>query len=577
MIKWLHLRLPQSIRGRLLARLRAVRKPVRIKPLPEDVVAERDVAVRVRDGTTLYANVYRPRGDTPTPVILSCSPYGKDDCRGRRAGYYQFRIGIALFGLDFGDIEVSEGTSFEAPDPAFWVPRGYTLIHYDTRGSHDSEGALDLFSRRDREDFYDLIEWAGTRPWSNGRVGLCGVSYLAISQWFVASLHPPHLKAIIPWEGLADVYRDCAHHGGIPETGFPAYYIYTLFRVKNRASRMARNFLALATRDALMDEFWAERIAALEAIEVPALVCASWSDQGLHTRGAFEAFERIASREKFLFAHGRKKWETFYSPEARLAQWQFFERYLQGRTEEVTPPARARIEVRVRNEEYRLRHADDFPVPGTRYRALYLDGAHQRLTEQMPMAATKVRYSARFGRAEFSCGFSRDTEIVGHMALRLWVSCTRGRDMDLFVGVRKIDSDGNLVNFPGLAGNAKDMVAKGWLRVSHRQLDPSRSVPHRPFHTHRQRDPLRPGEVVPVDIEILPSATLFERGSRLSLVIQGRDLVFHPVDNHKLTRNRGRHLVHTGGEYDSYLLVPDATEALRSAGADEQVQTTPSG
>jgi predicted acyl esterase len=557
---------------RLFDRMRVARSPVRITPLPDDVVVERDVPIRVRDGAILYANVYRPAEGAPTPVILSCSPYGKDDCRGRRAGYDQFRIGIVLFGLEFGDIEVSEGTSFEAPDPAFWVPEGYTVVHYDTRGAHHSEGELDLFSRKDREDFYDAIEWAGTQPWSNGRVGLCGVSYLAISQWFVAAAQPPHLKAIIPWEGLSDVYRDCAHHGGIPETGFPAYYIYTLFRVRNRAYGMARNFFALATSDALMDDFWAERVAALEDIEVPALVCASWSDQGLHTRGAFEAFERMASPEKFLFAHGRKKWETFYSPEALAAQWQFFERYLKGRSDEVAPPPRTRLEVRVRDETYRLRHADDFPVPGTNYRTFYLDAGQSRLTEQAPSRMTTVGYRARSGRAAFSYRFAEDTEIVGHMALRLWVSCTRGGDMDLFAGVRKIDPDGNPVDFPGLAGNQRDMVAKGWLRVSHRQLDPVRTEPHRPFHTHRRRDRLRPGELACVDIEILPSATLFERGSRLSLVIQGRDLVFHPVDNHKLTRNRGRHLVHTGGEYDSYLLVPDATDAF----ATPTTGTTPS-
>jgi uncharacterized protein len=544
-------------------RLPASLQPVRVRPLPDDIVVERDVPLVVRDGATLYANVFRPPGAGAYPVILSCSPYGKDDVRGRRHGYYQFRPGILLFGLEFGDIEVSEGTAFEAPDPARWVPKGYAVVHYDTRGSHRSQGSMDLLAPQDHQDLFDAIEWAGTQPWSSGKVALCGVSYLAIAQWFVAAARPPHLRAIVPWEGFSDAYRDCAHQGGIPQTGFIPFYVGTLmFLLRNKRYPLARNFLRLASRDACMDDFWRERIARIEDIDVPALICGSWSDQGLHTRGAFDAFERIGSRDKFLYTHGRKKWETFYSEDAFQTQLRFLDHYLKEPAATAAPLPGARIEVRIRDEQHVACVSADFPVPGTNYRKLYLDGSTGQLCERAPASASAASYWARRGRARFAYRFDSDTYLVGYMALRLYIACTRGRDMDVFVGIRKLDADGNEVRFPGFSGNSRDIVAKGWLRASHRELDAQRSRPWRPYHTHRSAQPVIPGQVVALDIEILPSGTLFERGAQLLLDVQGRDLVFHPLENHLSTRNRGRHRIYCGGDRASFLLIPDATEAL---------------
>jgi predicted acyl esterase len=553
---------PRGWLDRYRQRLRRFREPVRTRPLPADIVVERDVAIAVRDGVTLYANVYRPAGSGRVPVILSCSPYGKDDFQGKKAGYHSFRPGI-LLGLDFGDIEVSEGTAFEAPDPAYWVPQGYAVVHYDTRGSLRSEGHMDLFSRKDSEDYYDVIEWAAARPWSTGRVGLCGVSYLAISQWFVASLRPPHLAAIIPWEGVSDLYRDSAFHGGIPETGFQLFYLWCLMRVRNKRFAPATNPLDVVTKHRLFDDFWQERSAALEKIEAPTLICASWSDHGLHTRGSFEAFARIASKQKFLFNHGREKWATFYSPEAVDAQRRFFDHFLKGDGAGPGPLPRVRLEVRSRRKEHVVKNADDFPVPGTDYKKLYLDASSGVLTRDKRPTKHTVRYRARKGRATFEYRFDEQTLLVGHMALRLWVSCAQRNDMDLFVGVEKLDTMGQPVFFTGFSGNRRDIVAKGWLRVSHRELDPDRTLPHRPFHPHTSVRPLQAGEIVPVDIEILPSGTIFEPGSRLRLIVQGRDVVPHAVENHRYTVNGGDHEIHTGGEFDSYLLVPDVTEVLR--------------
>jgi predicted acyl esterase len=157
-----------------------------------------------------------------------------------------------------------------------------------------------------------LIESVASQPWCTGRVGLMGVSYLAMSQRRVAALKPPHLRAIVPWEGVTDLYREFAFHGGIPEGKFiPIWFKIRIKRGRNRRLPLAEDFLIERERHPLDDAYWLLKRPILEDIEVPALVCANWSDHGLHTRGSIEGFERISSREKWLFTHGRKKWETF--------------------------------------------------------------------------------------------------------------------------------------------------------------------------------------------------------------------------------------------------------------------------
>jgi predicted acyl esterase len=148
-----------------------------------------------------------------------------------------------------------------------------------------------------------------------------GVSYLAMSQWYVAALKPPHLCAIVPWEGANDLYRKLAFHGGIPETKFIPLWSRRRPRLgHNRKFPMTEDFLAQQEAHPTDDAYWASKRPILENIEVPALVCASWSDHGLHTRGSIEGFERISSTQKWLCTHGWKKWETFYGEEA--LSWQ---------------------------------------------------------------------------------------------------------------------------------------------------------------------------------------------------------------------------------------------------------------
>ena len=139
------------------------------------------------------------------------------------------------------------------------------------------------------------------------------------------------------------------------------------------------------------------------------------------------------------------------------------------------------------------------------------------------------------------------------MRLKLWVSTLDAEDFDLFVTLHKAAHE---VYFSGYNCCARDCVAKGWLRASHRELDPALSTPLRPWHTHRAVEPIARGQIVAVEIEILPSSTLFEAGTTLRLDIQGHDAARYPSFSHKRTVNRGQHRIHCGGEFDSQLVVP---------------------
>jgi predicted acyl esterase len=532
--------------------------PVVITPPPDGVRVERDVAVTVRDGTVLRVNVFRPDDDARHPVILSAHPYGKDNLPTprRRGGYappFQYRVSRQPAPVRF-----SAWTGWEAPDPGYWAPRGYAVVNADLRGFGRSDGVGTLMSDAEARDYYDLVEWAGGAPWSNGRVGLSGVSYLALSQWRVAALRPPHLAAICPWEGFSDLYRDFAYPGGVREDAFVVFWN----RMVRRQGRSTEDLRAEQLARPQWDDWWASRAAPLESIEVPALICASFSDQNLHSRGSFEGFRRIASREKWLYTHRDGKWAAYYSPEALAFQARFFDCFLKGADNGMRAVPPVRLEVRASGDAVdAVRFEQDFPLARTAWTPLYLraDGA---LSEARgDGAGGEVAFETRRGRASFVWTAPDDVELSGPMKLRLYVEARAGADdLHVFAGVRKL-RDGAEVVFEGSYGFGHDMVTRGWLRVSHRELDPAASRPWRPVHTHRRAEPLRPGEVVPVELELLPSATRFRRGEQLRLDVQGRwfyrrDPLFGQFQSGYAPSPRGVAVLHVGGGRDAHLLVP---------------------
>ncbi|MBV9467110.1 MAG: CocE/NonD family hydrolase [Solirubrobacterales bacterium] len=514
------------------------------------MIIERDVPVQLRDGVTLYVDVYRPEGDQPAPVLLEWGPYGKHfpafTIYGRFPG-----CGVRAEWLS------EEHVIFEGSDPTFWCPRGYAIVNADPRGTWHSEGEATFADQtQEAADCYDAIEWAAAQEWSSGKVGMTGVSYLTYIQWFVAALNPPHLAAINPWEGCSDMYREKFFHGGIRDTSFPAHWQDNI----SFSTTRVEDTTAMADAHPLFDAYWENKVAKLSQITVPAYVVASWTDHALHTRGTLEGFREISSGEKWLEVHGRKKWEYYHRPASVARQMKFFDHFLKEIDNEVPQWPRVLLEIRQRAYTGKWVTEEQWPPPQTEYRQLFLDSIGL-LRVALPQGSSEVRYDpAEPGaRAQFDYTFDEPTDLVGYMKLRLWVQSQGSDDMDLFVGIQKLDPDGQVVHFPFYAEHDDGNVALGWLRASHRELDEAHSTSWQPRHQHVRELKLEPGEPVPVEIEIWPSGTSFGRGETLRLIVQGRDLYEYPgaiISRHEDTRNAGQHVIHTGGEYDSHLLIP---------------------
>jgi len=514
-------------------------------PLPTDILFERDVPVTLRDGTVIYTDVFRPVGGTNLPAIIAWSPYGKekgmtqlDDFPGR-AGVPQS--------------VVSELQKWEGPDPAYWCSHGYAIINPDSRGAYSSNGDIQAFGGQDGRDGYDVVEWVAAQGWSNGEIAFSGNSWLAVSQWFIAAEQPPHLAAIAPWEGLCDQYREDVARGGIPNTEFCEFVIKRM-RGKNRVEDVP----AMLRKHPFMNGYWEDKRAKPEKIQVPAYVVGSWTS-GIHTHGTLDGFRRISSKDKWLRVHNTQEWPDYYTPENVEDLRRFFDRYLKGIENGWEKTPRVRLSVLDPGGIDQVnRPENEFPLRRTQYKSLYLDAATGTLSPNPVPGKFEIRYKADDGQGQavFSITFSEETDLIGYMKLHLWVEASGSNDMDLFVLVQKLDEQGNVLS--PLVWNRPTPVPAGRLRVSHRELDESRSTPSEPFHPHRREQLLIPGQIVPVDIGLWPTGMLWHKGQQLRILVAGYDPVppLLPMMAQPATRNKGEHIIHTGGKFDSHLLIP---------------------
>ncbi|MEJ2889560.1 CocE/NonD family hydrolase [Actinomycetospora aeridis] len=495
---------------------------------------DRDVAVPTRDGSPVVVDVFRPDGEGPFPVIASISPYGKDVHWPDRYPQYDA-------------VPHNEHMVWETPDPEWWTARGYALLRADTRGTGKSPGRMDLYGPKDAEDFYDVVEWAGEQPWSSGRVASSGISWLAMMGWRVAALRPPHLAAVIAWEGATDFYRDVAYQGGLFGNGFVDFWWARQIEPQ-RNETDGDDWRATLPQHPLLDDFHRERTTDLERITVPLLSAGNWGALHLHLRGNIEGWRRAASPEKWLVVHTGSHIDPFYADWAVDLQLRFLDRFLKDMPERMdgVPP----VQLAVRHgREVAWRAATDLPLPQTQWRELYL--GEKDLGWTTPAPAT-VGYPASFDTEPAS----ETLELTGPVALRLWLS-TDQDDLDVFARLQHLDADGTPIPGIGPLGGPVPM-AMGWLRASHRATDPARSEPHRPWHPHDRETPMPPGEPTLLEVEIWPTSITLAPGERLrlELLADDSDLGMMAHDAPALRRPASGAAVHLGGEYASHLLVP---------------------
>ncbi len=461
----------------------AIRPGVEVTKVPANILLDWDVPVVVRDGTTLRVNVFRPNVDAPVPVIMSAHPYGKDKIpaksRSGRAPAIQSRLLPQPH-----RVRISAWTSWEAPDPAFWATHGYAVVNADLRGGGTSEGIADLFSDQEARDYYDLIEWAGSREWASGRVGLDGVSYLAISQYKVAALRPPHFAAICPWEGLSDLYRDFARPGGVREDGFSILWSALTSREARLRSSIRKQVVERSERD----DWYRSVTPDVARIDVPMLVCGSFSDHCLHSRGSFEVFRRAGSARKWLYTHRDGKWCAYYGPDATAARKRFFDHTLKGiENGQATEPAVRLAIYDGGPDPTAVTRESAWPPSDLVERTLRLDArTGSLLAGSVPETHASVAFGTRRAKAAFAWTLPEDMDVIGPMALQLFVELRGAEDAFLFANVRKMRA-GRETTFEGSYGFSGDSVSKGWQRLAHRELDPALSTPLQPVHMHERR------------------------------------------------------------------------------------------
>ncbi|MGZ5033309.1 MAG: CocE/NonD family hydrolase [Usitatibacter sp.] len=559
-----------------------------------------DVPIRMDDGVVLRADVFRP--DEPGgryPVILTYGPYAKG--LAFQDGYPSAWQRMVAEHPDVAYGSSNEYQCWEVVDPEKWVPEGYAVVRVDSRGAGRSPGRVDPFSPRETRDFHDCIEWAGVQPWSSGKVGLNGVSYFGTNQWHVASLQPPHLAAICVWEGTADWYRDATHHGGILSTFWANWYDMQVKTVQHGlGERGARSRVtgALVCGDAtfsdhelqknrsdfgddilahpLDDAYHRARSPVWERITVPLLSAANWGGQGLHPRGNYEGFVRAASKDKWLEAHGIEHWTHFYTDYGRKLQLRFFNHFLKNENNGWDKQPRVQLQVRHPGERFVERHENEWPIARTRWTKFFLheDSSLKRTSGAQGAASFEAMGD---GVTFVSEPLEWETEITGPIAARLHASSST-EDADFFLVFRVFTSDLREVTFMG-AIDPHTPIAQGWLRASHRKLDPKLSTEYRPYHAHDEKQPLKKGEVAQLDVELWPTSIVVPAGHRIALTVRGRDYEWQKSTGARLSnfknelrgcgpflhddpRDRpaaifsGKTTLHFGGGKDSYVLIP---------------------
>lgn len=526
-------------------------------PLAEDLDFLKDVAVTLRDGVTIYTDIFLPPNSTKIPVIVAWSPYGKS------AGANPARIGLyKLLGVNS---RASGLEKFEGPDPAYWCRHGYAICSPDARGVAFSDGDSTLLGRQEGQDCYDLIEWLAEQEWCNGKVAMSGTSYLAAAQWFTAAEQPPHLAAISPTEGFNDVYRDLIAFGGMPDHGFAQLLAYNFVGKGKR-----EDYVAEAKQRPLVDELWRDKAADLERITVPTYVVASYSNT-LHTVGTFRGWRRISSEEKWLRIHNTQEWPDYYSEAATEDLRRFFDCYLLGADNgwKNTPAVRYSLLDLQGGDQVDLA-ATEFPPRGTTYQQLYLHGDTRTLSSTMAKDLS-VGYDAN-GWASFVTRFKEKTTIIGYPKVSLWLEAEAAEDMDVFVVLQKLDRHGtHLQQFtvPNQSAIMHDLTERGAsilrfkgssgrLKISVRHPAPS-STDFIPEHSFDKVERLSKGEIVQVEIALSPVGLVIYPEEQLRLVISGQSLIggmMPQVPTEYVPINKGRQIIHTGQSHQSLLQLP---------------------
>ncbi|KAJ0308771.1 hypothetical protein COL516b_003320 [Colletotrichum fioriniae] len=518
------------------------------RPLPCDVILERDQPLTLRDGIRIRVDIFRPKTDEKVPAILMWSPYGKTDTGTLNLHAVPLRCGVPLSKL-------SGYESFEGLDPAEWVPKGYAIINADARGCGDSEGDMRSWGTPEGQDGHDAIESIAKLPWCTGKVAMAGNSWLALCQWYIAAERPPHLACIAPLEGASDHMRESLCRGGIPSIGFGSM-INNVVRGRGRQENSVEMLLKHGQG---LRAYWDDKRARMDRIEVPAYILGSYSTM-LHTIGSFRGFEEISHQNK--------------CQERTDDLQKFFDRYMKGIDNgwEKTSPVRLAV------LGYNKPPAIDLPfnslpwlspsATNTKLQRLYL-GADKTLQQSNDNGATTLGYEGT-ETVVFTHTFSKSMKLLGPTKLVVHVSCPSATNFDVYAQLRKRDASGTdleHVNIPFESLPVSDpkevpninplkyLGPSGRLRASKRKVAPELSPNYWQTLAHDEDIEVKAGEIVQMEVWIWPTAIQFDAGEQLALKITGSDSLVLPEFEFLAEQpaDAAAQVVHFGAEYENYL------------------------
>lgn len=544
------------------------------KVLTSPIFVEHDVAIKMRDGITLYADVYRPpEPSASVPAILCWSPFGKK---------FNGLMSLALMtpwnlGIKSGTLSGLE--KFEAPDPADWVPRGYAIVNIDIRGTGDSEGVMAVLGSQEAEDGYDTIEALAEMPWCSGKVGMAGNSHLAIAQWFIAATRPPHLAAIAPWEGCGDLYREQFARGGIYSGDL---FDHMIVKYMLQGRKGVESFRKMFQKSPLANKWWNDKRPNMKNINIPTYITGTWTNT-MHGMGAIRGWLQVDSPQKWLRWHPWQEWYDLWgNPQANEELLQFMDHYLQGKDNgwEQTPRVRMAV-LRFgepqpgRPQSYENVVEDDFPIPRTEYKKMYFE-ASGKLTSTAPADTSVLAYDSESAESvSFTHTFDLTTRLVGLPKAVLYMSCPDHDDLDIYIQLEKLSASGEpmvSLNVPwqGLPvktfkdfkpEEATEVVQyrgpSGILRASLRAIDESQSMhPHWPFHPHDKEEKIPAGTVVKLDVGIWAFGNEYEAGESIRVQVSGRSRAIDNFGTLDHLNNKGTHKLHIGGKTPSHVILP---------------------
>jgi uncharacterized protein len=546
----------------------------------------KDEWITTTDGTRICADVYLPDMDGPVPALYAVSPYQKDLAYLPAVNVFRFR--------ETGPIE-------------FWVEEcGYAYVLADQRGTGKSEGSFGLMSPAEQQDYHDTVEWIAAQPWSTGKVGMIGESGYSVNQWLAAATRPPHLTCALIYNAFTDMYRDAMYHGGIFSMGFFNFWTADNLRASAtigggappRADGIDMDILGATLQHPTDDQFWQDRSPDVAAIEVPTLVVAWWYNIGLHLRGTLLGYERLTSTKRLLALAGTNSEERNFDPvflRAHLKPW--YDHWLKGIDNGVMEQAPVRLQVQNSDE---LRDEPTWPLERAVPTPLYLNPRNAHAVRSLndgsltpePLVGVVKPTPYAYPNPEWTVGttiishgipqpvrglltftsdpLDHDTEVTGPISAVLYVASDQ-TDTEFFIKVSEQEHQPRLKQAV-MAHMAADipppstMVTRGWLKASHRALDPGLSTPLRPHHTHTHPEPIEPGAIIRYDVEIWPTSYLFRKGNRIRVEIgNGDSMVADGLFSHYYGHKVGTDEFHHSAEHPSHIVLPIVPNSSNSA------------